>query len=72
MAEPFVEKDPEEPGLFYIKFARVGNGIVQLSILSKFFIYSLTVASFRRFLVTKFNEIFRVYSKKPSPQGNVI
>ena len=57
MAEPFVEKDPNQPGMFHIEFFRVANGFIQFSILSNFFIYSLTVVSFRRFLVSKFYEI---------------
>ena len=63
MVEPFVEKDQDKPREFHIEFARAVNGILELQILSNFFIYSLTVASFRRFLVTKFHEIFSVCVK---------
>ena len=70
-AEPFVEKDPDPgPGKFYLEFYRVANGIIQFSVLSNFFIYSLTVASFRRFLVTKFYETFSTCLKKSPSQGN--
>ena len=70
MVEPFVEKEQDRPGPFHLEFFRVANGILELHILSNFFIYSLTVASFRRFLVTKFYEIFSVCLKKSSSQGN--
>ena len=60
MAEPLVKKDPDEPGMLYVEFYRVANGLIQLNVLSNFFIYSLTVASFRRFLVTQFYKIFSV------------
>ena len=66
IAEPFVEKDPDKPGPFHIDFNRVSNGIIQINILSNFFIYSLTVTSFRKFLVMKFYEIFQVCLMKSS------
>ena len=69
--EPFVENDPDKPGKFYIEFNRVANGVLQFNVLSNFFIYSLTVTSFRRFLVTKVYETFSVCLKKSSSQGSV-
>ena len=36
MAEPFVKKDPDEPGVFYVEFFRVANGILEFHILSNF------------------------------------
>ena len=68
--EPLIEKDPTEPGKFHVEFFRAANGILQISILSNFFIYSLTVASFRRFLVTKLHQIFSVCLRKSASQGN--
>ena len=70
LAEPFVQKDPDNPGKFYLEFRRVAKGALLLNIISNFFIYSLTVASFRRFLVTKFYEIFSACLKKSPSQGN--
>ena len=66
LAERFVGKDPDEPGsgAFYIEFFRVANGVLMLHILSNFFIYSLTVASFRRFLASKLFIIFSVCLQK--------
>ena len=72
MAEPFVEKDPDQPGKFYLEFYRLANGIFQLSILSNFFIYSLTVVGFRKFLVTSFYKIVSLCWKSSSYYGNYI
>ena len=69
MIEPFVEKDEDKPGPFHVEFFRVANWILEIHIFSNFFIYSLTVASFRRFLVTKFYKIFSVCLKNSSTQG---
>ena len=68
IAEHVVEQNPDKPENFYAKFNRVANGSLQLNVLSNFFIYSLTVASFRRFLVAKFYEILAVSTKV----GNII
>ena len=71
IAEPFVEKDSDTPGQVHLRFFRVAQGILQFNILSNFVIYSLTVASFRRFLVTKFYQKFFVCKKNPPSRGNV-
>ena len=71
-AEPFVHKDPDHPGKFYLEFYRVANGIFQFSILSNFFIYSLTVASFREFLVTKFFKFVSLRWRSSSYRGNAL
>ena len=71
VAERFVEKDPDRPGLFHVEFLRVAVGFLQLNILSNFFIYSLTVNSFREFLVTKFYQIVPVCWKNSASNGNV-
>ena len=68
--EPFVVKTPGKPSLFHSKFYRVAKGVLQFSVLSNFFIYSLTVTSFRRFLVAKFYEIFSGCSK--TFRGNAV
>ena len=52
-AEPFVKKHPQDPGPFFLEYFRVTNGLVFLHVLSNFFVYSLTVESFRSFLKTK-------------------
>ena len=52
-AEPFVKKNPQNPGPFFLEYYRVTNGLVILHVLSNFFVYSLTVESFRSFLKTK-------------------
>ena len=50
MLEPHLEKDPLSPGPFFIQFYRVANAFVIINVLSNFFVYSLTVASFRQFV----------------------
>ena len=57
IAEPFVRKDPVEPGPFYLLFYRLACAFVSFNILSNFLIYSLTVNSFRHFLTTKLYQI---------------
>ena len=57
VAEPFVEKDPLNPGPFYVEFYRVATAFIIMHVLSNFFVYSLTVASFRNFLLTKLRKI---------------
>ena len=52
-AEPFVKKHPQNPGPFFLEYYRVMNGLNFLHVLSNFFVYSLTVESFRSFLKTK-------------------
>ena len=52
-AEPFVKKHPQNPGPFFVEYYRVTNGLVILHVLSNFFVYSLTVESFRSFLKTR-------------------
>ena len=72
MAEPFVEKAPDKPGPFHVEFFRFATGILEIQILSNFLIYSLTVTSFRRFLVTKFFEIVSVCRNNNSASnGNI-
>ena len=69
MAEQFVEKDPDEASPFHVDFLRVANGTLESSILSNFFIYSLTVTSFRKFLVTKFYKILSMCLNKSPSKG---
>ena len=72
MAEPFVKKDPDKPGMFHVQYYRFAAGINRINILSNFFIYSLTVTSFRRFLVTKFYKIVSVCRKITPSGGNLL
>ena len=72
MAEPFAEKDPDEPGQFFTTFYRIASGILEVTILSNFFIYSLTVIGFRRFLVSTFFKIFSVCLRMSPSPGNIV
>ena len=69
IAEPFVAKDPVNPGPFYIEFFRAANGFIILHVLSNFFVYSLTVESFRSFLFGVLRSRQPVSMKGISRQG---
>ena len=69
IAEPFVAKDPLNPGPFYIEFFRAANGFIILHVLSNFFVYSLTVESFRSFLLGVFRSRQPLSMKGISRQG---
>ena len=56
VAEPFMEKDLLVPGPFFIEFYRVAGAFLDVNVLANFFVYSLTVTSFRIFLKTKFRQ----------------
>ena len=75
-AEPFVTKNPERPGPFFIAFYRVSCAFVTFNILSNFFIYSLTVTSFRNFLKRKFmakaSSYYQMTYSSPISQCNAI
>ena len=49
IAEDLVEKY-QEPAAFFMEFYRVAGSIVNFNVLANFFVYSLTVDSFRSFL----------------------
>ena len=70
IAEPFVEKGPE-PGPFYLDFYRVAISVLFFNVLANFFVYSLTVASFRTFLKTQFQQKVSLLSNKISPGGKI-
>ena len=53
IAEPSVSKDPLSPGPFYIYYYRIAVAFMNFNILSHFFVYSLTVSSFKIFLTNK-------------------
>ena len=53
MAEPFVTKNPLTPGIFYVELYRAMTAILGINVLGNFFVYSLTVTSFRSFLKIK-------------------
>ena len=70
IAEPFVKKHPQNPGPFFLEYFRVTNGLVFLHVLSNFFVYSLTVESFRSFLKTKLCGVLtRFLSTRVSHRG---
>ena len=54
IVDPLVGRDPLTPGFFHKEFYRVSEAVLTINVLSNFFIYSLTVDSFRHFLKSKF------------------
>ena len=68
-AEPYLEKDPDKPGLFHVEFYRVASGFVIFNVLANFFVYSLTVNSFRGFLMKACGGSLRLFSNKISSEG---
>ena len=71
MVQPFVHMDPQNPGPFYLEYFRIANGFIILHVLSNFFVYSLTVESFRSFLLDVFRKAAPMFSNKISHQGNL-
>ena len=69
VAEPFIGKDPSVPGPFYKEFYRFSGAVGYLSVLANFFVYSLTVTSFRNFLKSKFKQAVSFQSNKVT-KGN--
>ena len=70
VAEPFVEKTIV-PGPFFMQYLRVANAVFYFHILANFFVYSLTVTSFARFLKTKFRQTVSFLSIGFSSSGNI-
>ena len=71
-ARSFIEKHPQNPGPFFVEYYRVTHGLVILHVLSNFFVYSLTVESFRSFLKTKLCGVLtRFLATRVSHRGNV-
>ena len=67
MIEPFFETDPmDEPGPYIRKGYRIVCCIFNINILANFFIYSVTVASFRNFLKESMWRIYNfLFAKTP-------
>ena len=70
VAEPFADKG-HEPGLFYVEFYRFVISVVLVNVLANFFVYSLTVTSFRNFLKTQFQQKVSLLSNMITPAGKV-
>ena len=70
IVKPFVKKAPE-PGPFYLEFYRVAVSAMNFNVLANFFVYSLTVTSFRNFLKTQFQQKVSSLSNMITPAGKV-
>ena len=60
MRRPFVPETP--PGYFHIQFKRHSEYMTLLNVMANFYIYSLTVRSFRRFIWSKITMVTMVTS----------
>ena len=71
ISEQFVAKNPSSPvkDLFYSQFYRVAIACTAINTMSNFFIYSLTVKSFRGFLCTRFYLVVSYFSTTTSQTG---
>ena len=77
IAEPVVEKYQSVPGPFFIEFYRVAGSVTNCNILANFFVYCLTVNSFRNFLkngfqkTTSFLVVTISFPGRPSLRNNL-
>ena len=58
LAEPYVKKKPGIPGPFYTIFFSISMAFLNLNTVANFFIYALTVTSFRSFLIVNIRRVF--------------
>ena len=72
IAEPLVEEDSSVPGQFLNEFYRISTMFLDCNILANFFVYSLTVDSFRSFLKTKFGKTSSFLLNTVSLPGNIV
>ena len=63
----FLEKGPVA-GVFFVEFYRIAMTALNFNVVVNFFVYSLTVTSFRQFLKNKIQQITAV---TPTSTGNV-
>ena len=68
IAEPFVGKDPVEPGPFYFGFYRVGFAFLYFNVIGNFFVYVCTVKSFRRFLRSRIRMVVELLTCKDTTE----
>ena len=64
LVEPFLEKDPVKWSMFQLVFYRCACTMLSINVMSNFFIYSLTVRSFRKFLGEKGRLMLQLVSGK--------
>ena len=70
IAAPYVTEEP--PGPFHINYFRVAACFLQFNILCNFYIYSLTLTSFRKFLRERSTVVAACLSfRSPDPSINV-
>ena len=60
IARDIIKEDP--PGIFHVKFFRIAHFIGMINIISNFYIYCLTIRSFRKYLRSKLSAVFHLLS----------
>ncbi|KAL5267018.1 hypothetical protein ACHWQZ_G004159 [Mnemiopsis leidyi] len=68
IAEPFVVKDPGVPGPFFLGFYRVGFAFLYFNVIGNFFVYVITVKSFRRFLRRRLRKVVEILTGEETSQ----
>ena len=58
LAESYVKQKPGKPGPFYTTFFSISMAFLNLNTVANFFIYALTVTSFRSFLMANIRRVF--------------
>ena len=62
----FITEDP--PGAFLVDFARFANNAVSLNLVSNFYIYTFTLASFRDFLRSIATPLLNLFKQRQFPE----
>ena len=70
IVEPFVEKNQSTPGIFHVEYFRLAAALTAVNVVANFFVYSLTVTSFRRFLSMRSRKTFTCLTNKIPCKGN--
>jgi hypothetical protein len=70
LGKRFLEADNEKNAFFFIYLQRAGVSLLSLNTISNFYIYSLTVSSFRSFVCSKMQQAYRFLSKLVTSTDN--
>jgi hypothetical protein len=70
LGRPFLEADYDKNSFFFVYLFRTGISLLSLNTVSNFYIYSLTVASFRGFVWSKMQQFHRFLFKKAAATHN--
>ncbi|KAL5260479.1 hypothetical protein ACHWQZ_G010574 [Mnemiopsis leidyi] len=68
IGESFVDKDPES--FFQFRFYRLTETLLMINIMSNFYVYTLTIRSFRRFLLSSLFSVEQLVSRITTSKGD--